>query len=248
LPHTHHKQRSPSKKRPAQLSAALNHAFSLLYTRFASAYDIVDWLASAGLWWDWQKSVLPTQLEGQILELGCGTGHLLADMLARGYSAAGMDRSSRMCTITATRLQKRSLSQPVVNADVRRLPFPSDSFDLLLATFPPPALLEAESAEEYHRLLKPGGRLRITLGVALDSGFRGWTPVYIFQRLLVLLYSCLGRKSHQHDVQSLYSPAFIQSGLETEIQVVRRKYAELIVLNCRKPRGKPHLPGANRSQ
>ena len=61
--------------------------FGLLYKNRA-----LYWLAStipfAGQWRRWQRLVLPRLVGHDVLEVGCGIGTLLADMVAAGYACS----------------------------------------------------------------------------------------------------------------------------------------------------------------
>ena len=92
-----------------------------------------------------------------ILDIGCGTGRLTAEILARAPAVrvTGVDRSRAMLS-EATR---RFGTFPVLQADAVRLPFTS-CFDAVFSTatfhwVPDHAALFAE----IHRVLAPGGRL-----------------------------------------------------------------------------------------
>ncbi len=85
-----------------------------------------------------------------VLDLGCGNGAYLRAMHSRGVTAFGCDLSIGMLHATEHR--------PLVNADATRLPFPSGSFDVVLA---PHMLYHVDdrvgAAHEMRRTLRPGG-------------------------------------------------------------------------------------------
>lgn len=97
-----------------------------------------------------------------ILDVGCGTGALLAAMAGRVPASrlAGVDLSPAMLAVARRRLEGRAL---LVAADAADLPFPDRAFDLVVSTsalhyWPDPAAGLAEIA----RVLKPEGRVAIT--------------------------------------------------------------------------------------
>ena len=50
----------------------------------------------AGQWRVWQRLVLPRIVGHEVLELGCGLGDLLADMLEAGYCCRAIEQSPQM--------------------------------------------------------------------------------------------------------------------------------------------------------
>lgn len=95
-----------------------------------------------------------------ILDLGCGTGHLTAELAARGATVLGIDSSAEM--IEQARRHYPALSFTV--ADARQLTFDS-SFDAVFSNaalhwIPEAALVVRGVAQA----LKPGGRLVVEFG------------------------------------------------------------------------------------
>lgn len=142
--------------------------FELLYRN-----RVLYWLAStipfAGRWRTWQRLVLPRLRGRDVLEVGCGTGTLLADMTAAGYTCAAVDRSPQMVAATRSRLRRRypSVAVRVQQADVQALPFIDASFDSVVSTFPTDYIFDPAALGEIVRVLRPGGRLVVVLGAVL---------------------------------------------------------------------------------
>jgi ubiquinone/menaquinone biosynthesis C-methylase UbiE len=100
------------------------------------------------------RSLPPTDRKLRLLDVGCGTGHQLAEWAARGYSVSGVDGSSEM-------LEHARSNNP--DADLRvsgveELPFDDRSFDRVacievLRYLPDPSACIREMA----RVLEPGG-------------------------------------------------------------------------------------------
>src|SRR5262249_6655822 len=107
-------------------------------------------------------SALATLLpaEGSILEVGCGTGGLLAAATMAGREVIGADIATPWLVVARRRLADRGLSVPLVGAEAARLPWADASFDAVVAD----SLLEhlddpATALREWHRVVRPGGRL-----------------------------------------------------------------------------------------
>ena len=88
-----------------------------------------------------------------VLDCGCGTGYNLR-RLSRFGRTFGVD-------LTAAGLQRaKAAGRPLARADVTRLPFPSERFDLVTSFDMLQCVPDDESAaREMARVLKPGGRM-----------------------------------------------------------------------------------------
>jgi ubiquinone/menaquinone biosynthesis C-methylase UbiE len=155
--------------------------FRLLYYEMAWTYDGVSWFVSMGQWRSWQRTAL-THLHGRkILELAHGTGNMLLDTQALGFEPVGIDFSPAMGRLARHKLRAHGLLNviPLSRARVQALPFPAATFDSLLATFPTEFIIDPKAIQEFHRVLKMGGRLvfvpaaRIT-GLGLADQFAHW--------------------------------------------------------------------------
>jgi SAM-dependent methyltransferase len=203
---------------------ALSAAFELLYHN-RTLYWLASTIPFAGQWRTWQRRVLP-RIHGQdVLEVGCGLGTLLADMLAAGYRCRAVDVSEEMVEASRARLRRSGQAHPeelVTRASVRQLPFPDASFDSVVSTFPTPYIYDAAALGELARVLRPGGRLIVVEGASL-------LPANVLLRPLVLLQAAVygqsvsetATKAHlavasgRHDVRTLpLSPARSRIPLE----------------------------------
>ena len=103
----------------------------------------------------------------RLLDVGCGTGHHLAWLAARGYRCAGVDGSGAMLAQTGFRSSGQSpssLIRPVlVQGDVARLPFASGAFDMALCVEVLRYLSDGgQLLREIARVLRPGGTCLVT--------------------------------------------------------------------------------------
>ena len=108
----------------------------------------------------------------RILDVGCGTGVLLAALAERWPRAAltGVDPTGEMLARAGQRLP---LSTNLQQAPAEVLPFPDDSFDLVISTSVFHYVGEPEKAlQEMHRVLRPGGHVVITDWCADYAGIR----------------------------------------------------------------------------
>jgi SAM-dependent methyltransferase len=97
------------------------------------------------------------------LELGCGTGRVLLDLLERGYSADGLDASPAMLDRLLTKAQARGLTPRVTLDDMRAFSLPTRFGAALLTPRAFQHLLtpddQAACLTCVHRHLLPGGKL-----------------------------------------------------------------------------------------
>jgi SAM-dependent methyltransferase len=102
---------------------------------------------------------------GALLDVGCGTGRLLLDLLSHGVDAEGVDNSPEMLALCREKAAARGLSpvlyeQPMERLDLprryRTILVPSSSFQLL--TDPSDA---AEAMRRFGAHLEPGGMLAL---------------------------------------------------------------------------------------
>jgi ubiquinone/menaquinone biosynthesis C-methylase UbiE len=155
--------------------------FETLY-RNRYLYRFASTVPFAGQWRIWQRLIL-TRLQGiDILELGCGLGDLLADMLEVGYNARAVEHSPEMVDAARNTLKKRNLGQPawIIQGVAQSLPFSNETFDSVVSTFPSEYIYDPDTIAEIARVLRPGGRVLILEGANL-------LPVGLLQPFLVLV-------------------------------------------------------------
>jgi len=139
----------------------LKVAFRLLYNQLAWTYDVVAWLVSFGQWGTWRRCATLFLQDGPILELGYGTGGLMADMTARNLTPTGLDLSPYMARLARQRLLREGATLRLVLGEAQHLPFPDAAFANLLSTFPTEFILDPQTITSIARVLQPGGHLVI---------------------------------------------------------------------------------------
>jgi ubiquinone/menaquinone biosynthesis C-methylase UbiE len=119
-------------------------------------------------WWFIARRHLITSLLGthypqdgrlQILDIGCGTGAMLDELAPFGH-VVGADYAPEALQFCVT----RGVGADLARADVRRLPFADASFDVVTAMDIVEHIDDDKAAAcEIFRVLKPGGRLLVTV-------------------------------------------------------------------------------------
>ncbi len=159
--------------------------FQALYYPLAPVYDLISRYGFLGQWAKWQQAVLP-RIQGKgVLEVGCGTGALLKVLLDRQYRAVGLDASTAMLKQARKRLKKAGFEGRLVCGKIRHLPFPDNTFETVVSTFPTSYIMSLECLTEITRVLYPGGRL-----VVVDTAFL--KPYSRASRFLIRVYGLLG--------------------------------------------------------
>jgi len=134
-------------------------------------YDLVSWVVSLGHWDALRKSVLAYQLGERTLEIGFGTGELLLEMCRRGIWAVGLDLSAAMQHQTQKKMHRLGVWSPRVQASCLHMPFASQSFDTIYATFPADFIFEADTWREVGRLLNHPARF-VVIGIGTSNAAR----------------------------------------------------------------------------
>lgn len=143
-----------------------------------------------------------------MLEVGCGTGGFLELLLQAGHEAYGVDLSSEMCQLAATRLSRLnpSFSAHVRKADFQETPGFPGPFEVLL-------LLDSwecienprQVAENASKVLVPSGTVllmtpnpaaRPFIELLEKTGIKPLRPAF-----------CFGQSS-ESSVRRVFSPAF----------------------------------------
>ena len=138
----------------------------MFYGRLAWAYDAAVWLIGSGLWYRWGFTAERYLAGEPVLEVGCGTGHLLERLASRGVEVTGLDRSRQMVKAARRRLIKAGLAANVIHGKAQSLPFPAASVGTIVTVFPSGYARDERTWREFARVLRPGGRWILTTGLS----------------------------------------------------------------------------------
>lgn len=165
-----------------------------MFSSIAPRYDLLNHLLSLNVDRSWRRqaaSLLADPLadsQGLCLDLCCGTGDLLLEMVKRGGSRiVGSDFSHPMLQLGREKLIRSRLEHRVqlLEADALRLPFPANTFDGLAVAF---GLRNLESwgngLVEMWRVLKPRGRIVVLEFSRPTLPVFNWLFQFYFLRIL----------------------------------------------------------------
>jgi len=186
--------------------------FHLLYHQFAFAYDWVAVLVSGGKWKDYVLNSAHFISRDPILELGFGPGYLQEFFLSQGKKIFGVDESRFMNQRARERLQKTGFTIQqlgLCRGIAQNLPFRSESFSTIVATFPTPYALDISTIEECWRVLQDGGRVVILLGMR-----QGGNSLY--SRFLRWLFGITRQTTGDSIMQSVWAERYLQQGFQVE--------------------------------
>lgn len=117
-----------------------------------------------------------SDVDGRLLDLGCGFGRHMVYFASHGYHSVGVDFSKTALAGAAERLKKADVQSPrLVQADFGRLPLADGSFRggvSIQAIYHAPRQDVLTSMRELSRVLQPGGLMLISF-LSDRSGYFG---------------------------------------------------------------------------
>lgn len=143
---------------------------------FAAIYDPATWLAERTILRP-NREYLVKDLDGRVLDLGTGTGAMFpyfAEAASSGYSfdVSAIEPDPHMRKQAQNRAERLDLDVDIRAGVAGSLPYPDDSFDVVIASMVFCTIPDVETAiDEVVRVLKPGGEFRFLEHVA-DDGWR----------------------------------------------------------------------------
>ena len=186
-------------------------------------------------------SVIPFIEGNRILEIGHGPGHLQRILLSRNLLAVGIDESAQMgslakrnltrfsdsSTNNSSRVNNEHLAYTQVNLTrgiAQHLPFSSESFDTIVATFPTEYITDPHTLAEVKRCLLNRGRLIVLPAALPKNPFLDW----------------LFKVTHQSPTEAVdvvkakFKEPFMDAGFKTEIETLDLKSGLLFIVLANK--------------
>lgn len=193
-------------------------AITRRYDRLAGLYDLytepMEW---AGL--GRRRRGLLAGASGNTLEVGIGTGRSL-DYYPAGIRLVGIDVAPRMLQRAAQRAAQRGLEVRLRQADVQQLPFPSSSFDTVVATCVFCSVADpVRGLAELGRVVRADGKVLLLEHVRPRGRVLGWLADRISPLTRRLLGFNLNRRTEDNvRAAGLEVVAVRRGGIWREIQ------------------------------
>lgn len=140
-----------------------------MFNRIAPSYDRINTILSFGADRRWRKrfvAMAAAQKPASVLDMATGTGEVAVALAKKlpGCHIVGADLSVEMLAGAAEKVAQMELQKQIelVEADVERLPFDSESFDLTTVAFGVRNFPDqAKALAELYRTLRKGGTLLV---------------------------------------------------------------------------------------
>lgn len=206
--------------------------FYLIYNPLAWTYDAVADLVSIGRWKDWIFLALPYLQNSPILELGHGPGHLQVALHKEDRRIYGIDASQQMVRIAKKRITEAGYIPLLVHGKAGRLPYSSNIFRNVVATFPSEYIVEIEALTEIWRVLTDGGELLVVAG-AWITGDR------LQDRIAAWLFRVTGQVPQQSvsEIQDWLSQKLENNkeiNFQIETKLIELQTSQVLLIRARK--------------
>lgn len=135
------------------------------FDKIARDYDRLNHLMTLGLDRRWRRRAVQG-LQGNVLDVACGTGDMVVELMKHGCAVTGVDLSVEMMDIA----KGKAPAATYMAADAERMPFPDGAFDAVTCAFGVRNYVHLEAGlSEMLRVLAPGGRMVILELATPDS-------------------------------------------------------------------------------
>jgi ubiquinone/menaquinone biosynthesis C-methylase UbiE len=166
-------------------------------------------------------------LEGRVLELGFGPGHLQLALHEKGARAFGLDESPQMLRQASLRLHSQGMPVRLSRGYAQHLPFPAGTFDRVAATFPAEYIFDPRTLAEVYRVLAPGGSL-VLVPMAWITGGK------FIERAAAWLFRITGQTGAARTLQPIVEARFIDAGFEAKSEIVETPGSQVMVVVAEK--------------
>lgn len=179
-------ERLPSDKFPGDKATQVQAMFSAIAPR----YDLLNRVLSFGVDRRWRAEAARTALRDgarRVLDVATGTGDLAFTVAAMrpGTEVVAVDFAEPMLDLARAKARSRGSRVRFEVADGTRLPYPDDSFDALTVAYGLRNFADLDAGlREFHRVLRPGGRLVVLEFPPPPGGLFGGLYRTYFLRIL----------------------------------------------------------------
>lgn len=164
-----------------------------MFNDIAGRYDLLNRVLSLGLDRRWRLEAVRLGVGAEpadILDVATGTGDLAFELRRQAKHAriTGLDFSEGMLELAARKGERLGAGVTFVAGDAQELPFGDESFDLVTIAYGLRNLASPlQGLSEFHRVLRPGGRLVVLEFPPPPGGFWGSLVRFYFRRILPVI-------------------------------------------------------------
>ncbi len=171
---------------------------------------LMDWSMSNPVFAEYRKEVL-ANVQGEVLEIGFGTGLNLAYYPYHVERVTTIDANSGMQAIAEPRIRDSSIQVEYRVLNGESLPMPDNTFDSVVSTWTLCSIAKVDRAiAEIHRVLKPGGKFFF-----IEHGLSSDRNVQIWQNRLTPLQKVIADGCHlNRNIQQLVANHFSDVAVE----------------------------------
>jgi demethylmenaquinone methyltransferase / 2-methoxy-6-polyprenyl-1,4-benzoquinol methylase len=185
-----------------------------MFDAIAPRYDFLNRLLSLRQDIYWRRtmiSALDLPEKAEVLDVACGTGDVLLEMLSRTRNyklIVGADFAPGMLKLARIKLLQENTSSNVqlITGNALHLPFPPDSFDAITIAFGIRNIMDRKSALTcFFECLKPGGKVAVLELATPSNKFFLSLYLFYFSKILPIIGSFFSKHLKAYD----YLPASV---------------------------------------
>ncbi|WP_416669046.1 class I SAM-dependent methyltransferase [Egbenema bharatensis] len=170
----------------------------------------LDWAMSDSTYGNYRKALL-SEVKGEVLEIGFGTGLNLSYYPEQIHQLVAIDANPGMNHLARQRVESSGITvdHRVLNGE--SLPMPDRSFDSVVSTWTLCSIAKVEQAlQEIERVLKPGGRFFF-----IEHGLSNEPKIQVWQNRLTPLQKVIADGCHlNRNIRQLVQQQFEQVTVE----------------------------------
>lgn len=171
---------------------------------------LLDWVMAGPVYAQYRRALL-ANVQGEVLEIGFGTGLNLPHYPKHIHKLTTIDPNPGMATLAQQRIRDAGITVDYQVLSGEALPMADSSFDSVVSTWTLCSIPKIDQAlREIYRVLKPGGRFFF-----IEHGLSNEPNIQVWQHRLTPLQKILAEGCHlNRDIKRLVGQSFSTLSLE----------------------------------